>query len=647
MQEKALGSTPQLRANRILGQPSCQIGSRGDVVSHSKQSHYRRWDEQDGTGQADQTQDEQKPVALRTAIYVRVSTDDQVDGYSLTTQEEACRKYAELKGWQVADVYKDEGYSGTTLQRPELIRMLADAKDGLLDVICVWKCDRFTRKTRDFLNLLDDLKQMEVRFASATQEIDTTTPMGEAIAVFISLVAEMERENIVARILPNMKKGAELGWWQGGTAPYGYRLIAGEKGENGRRLSGSHLEVVPEEAAVVQRIFQMCLDGQGVRTISLTLNAEGVAKPNGFEWSNTHIYKIVTSPIYMGHYVWNRRHPRSKRLKNRNEWIVKENLYDSIIDEETFEAVQRILQERKVGHVTRQLGSDYLLAGVLHCGKCGEKMVGARRTVNNRTKERRRSYRCSAAHYGKSRCKTNSVDAALVEQTAFSLITDLACEPEILHRIKSHVERLFSSAADASRSDELTQLRANLEEVRRKCQKLMDEFLDSDDIVAKRRYDELTLDAKGLELKIQKAEHRLFSSDVQASSVSHALSLLNSLNVVWDELSVPERRQLFQCVFDRMEVNDGFLTTTTPAEEFAPFLPPLAEPKWCLTWERNIKEMNSELLDLRGTKTIRAFARELGMSETHLGAVERGIDPMTDYVRGKIDAWRAGQIASV
>ena len=237
-------------------------------------------------------------------IYTRVSTAMQVDGYSLDAQKEKLKKYAAYEEMQIVGEYSDEGHSGKNIAgRPEFVRMLEDIEDGKDEVtfVLVFKLSRFGRNAADVLNSLQLMQDYGVNLICVEDGIDSSKESGKLMISILSAVAELERENILVQTMEGRKQKAREGKWNGGFAPYGYKLEDGE------------LIIAEDEAETIRVIFD--------KYIHTNLGANGIA-----EYLNTHGYKkkkrqnntldefapsfikgVLDNPIYMGKMPYGRR----------------------------------------------------------------------------------------------------------------------------------------------------------------------------------------------------------------------------------------------------------------------------------------------------------------------------------------------------
>ena len=207
---------------------------------------------------------------LKCYLYTRVSTEIQVDGYSLTAQKERLRREAEHRGMKVVGEYSDEGKSGKNITgRPEFQKMLDDIKTGKdkVDYVLVFKLSRFGRNAADTLNSLQYMEDYGVNLLCAEDCIDSAGASGKLMISVLAAVAEIERENIKEQTMAGRQQKARDGRWNGGFAPYGYKLVH-KQGEKAKVL-----EIEEKEAELVRLIFEKYTNTQmGANAVAKYLN---------------------------------------------------------------------------------------------------------------------------------------------------------------------------------------------------------------------------------------------------------------------------------------------------------------------------------------------------------------------------------------
>ena len=340
-------------------------------------------------------------------IYIRVSSERQVKGYSLDGQKHYLAECAERRGMTVLDTYVEEGKSGKSVEgRTEFQRMLDDIQSGKVhtDYVLVFKLSRFGRNARDVLNSLEFIMKYGVHLMCVEDGLDSSTSMGKMMITILGAVAELERENIIAQSLLGREEKAKSGGWNGGFAPYGYRLVKGDDKSKGK------LETVPEEKAVVQLVFDMFLNrNMGYTAISGYLNRNGYTRPpakNAIrpsygEWSSDHIKRMLSNPVYTGRVAWGKRRtekvPGSDneyRLVKQDEYILSEVIsHEEFVSKEDFDKVQEIkaIRGKKGNHNIGQYNA-HLLSGIVKCPQCGAPMyIGMTKWTNQDGTERRRA----------------------------------------------------------------------------------------------------------------------------------------------------------------------------------------------------------------------------------------------------------------
>jgi DNA invertase Pin-like site-specific DNA recombinase len=260
---------------------------------------------------------------LRCAIYTRKSTEEGLEQEfnSLDAQREACAAYIasqRVEGWiALPTEYDDGGFSGGTLERPALQRLLADIEAGLVDVVVVYKIDRLSRSLTDFSKLVEVFDRNAVTFVSVTQAFNTTTSMGRLTLNILLSFAQFEREVIGERIRDKFAASRKRGMWMGGWTPLGYDVVE-------RKLVANEAE-----ASLVRRIFARFLDLGSVTLLVRELQAKGARTKLGKPFDKGILYKLLHNRIYVGEAV-------HKGVSHPGE-------HEAIVDRVTFERVQAVL----------------------------------------------------------------------------------------------------------------------------------------------------------------------------------------------------------------------------------------------------------------------------------------------------------------
>lgn len=233
--------------------------------------------------------------APRAAIYLRVSTDEQVLGLGLDVQAERTRAMIAAKGWQYVTTYKDEGISGTkgAEDRPGLAAMLDAARSGRIDAVVVLALDRLGRKTSLVLGLVEQLATAGVQLVSCKESLDTSTPQGQFVLTMFAALAALERDLIVQRTTDGRNALGRQTGERGGRLPLGYKRAARKK---------SPVEVDEEGKRTVRLIFRLRRSGMTLREIAAHLTAEGITPPRGgTRWSHSAVQAVLDQEaIYRG-----------------------------------------------------------------------------------------------------------------------------------------------------------------------------------------------------------------------------------------------------------------------------------------------------------------------------------------------------------
>lgn len=247
----------------------------------------------------------------KACVYTRVSTDAQgEDGkVSLPEQERMAKACIESKGWRYVRTYEDNGYTGRNTNRPALQEMLNDVREGKVEAIVIFKLDRLSRKQTDTMNIIEnDILQHNVDLVSLNETLDTTTPWGRAMIGILSSFNQLESENIALRTTMGRYATAREGGYAGGKPPLGYKAVNGK------------LEIVPEEAEIVSKVFEMRANHMTMQAIADRLNEMGYRSKKGKEFKHSSIQTILANEdTYRGNYRYGK-----EACENTHEPILKD-----------------------------------------------------------------------------------------------------------------------------------------------------------------------------------------------------------------------------------------------------------------------------------------------------------------------------------
>ena len=236
----------------------------------------------------------------KVAIYSRVSTEEQAkEGLSVEAQIDKCKSFCQARDWEIFRVYKDAGFSAGSLNRPALELLLKDAQEKKFDIILVYKIDRFSRKLKDLIMVLEDLKKRNINFTSVTEQIDTTSAMGEAFFQIIGVFAQLERGMVKERVELAFDRKIQFGEVLY-RAPFGY-IYQNKK-----------LVPDPKNYEKLKEIFEMWAEGINYKEISKKLNIH-----------KSTIYQIIKNPIYIGKIRY-----KGQLYKGKHLALINQELFD-------------------------------------------------------------------------------------------------------------------------------------------------------------------------------------------------------------------------------------------------------------------------------------------------------------------------------
>ncbi len=382
--------------------------------------------------------------SVRIALYIRVSTVEQTEGFGFDMQEKNLMEHVDrngYKGWHTKPqwMFVEQG-SGANSQRRELKRLMEAGKKKEFDLVLVWKIDRISRSLTDLLEIFDRLNGYGVGFASLKEDIDFTGPIGKLIFQIFGALAEFERETIKMRTQEGKRMSALAGNFIGGSIPFGYKKVKNKVGK------GSKLELIPREAEVMKSVFAWYVhDKLSLSEIADKLNKAGISKGESTrstgkntKWTDNSIRDKITNDIYRGMYITNRykiisKKPRKCVERSKEQWTITN--VPSVVSHIVFmQANERLKHGSKA---MRGGGIEpYMLAGKLVDVETGKGFVGyksGRGTKNYRRKK------FTDKEAGKV-YKTMSIAASELEATVWGMVSKALNQPKLfleIHKQKS------------------------------------------------------------------------------------------------------------------------------------------------------------------------------------------------------------------
>lgn len=388
-----------------------------------------------------------KQAIYNVGIYVRLSKDDERAGESLSIENQKLilTKYVKEQGWNIIDIYVDDGFSGTSFDRPSVIRLLDDAKGGKINLIIVKDLSRFGRNYIQVGQYIDYIfPTYNIRFIALNDNVDTLNQNSTAMDMMpiMNVFNEWHAANTSKKIKSVIEANAKAGKYRTTFAPYGY-----VKGDDENRLP-----VVDEPAAsVVRRIFEMRSQGISPRHIADILNNEKVMIPSDYLyaklgkpnprrtkhlWSGDGIRQMLQNPTYLGHLVQLRTttvsYKNHKTIKRDEEdMIIVRNTHEPIISQELWDKCREVEASVSQGKKTKQ-GDTKPLSGLMYCIDCGEKMRLAWNNTTNGSKKKprkylRHNYNCGTYNrFGKKACNSHYIKMKDIDALVLADIRSMA-----------------------------------------------------------------------------------------------------------------------------------------------------------------------------------------------------------------------------
>lgn len=497
-------------------------------------------------------------------IYTRVSSEEQVSGYSLGEQERKCKEYLESQGHTLYKVYREEGVSGSKRNRPALDQLMKEAKNKSFDVVFVYKLDRFSRNLKNLLDLVSELESYDVGFKSITETFDTTTPMGKYMLQNMGSIAELERSMIRERTQMGKIASMKDGIWNG-CPPYGYDI------------KEKRLAINKDEAKIVKKMYGLLVNHAPDERVTLykiqqLVNSWNIPTKRGYDkrykrknaptfWKKRTIGRILTNPVYAGETVV-RKYTRSSISNSKRELRPKEDHITMktpvIISKEVFDKAQQELKTNR--ELSPRNGkNETMINKITYCGKCGAKLQ-----VTRKRKIEVYYYCYNRLKYiSSTQCDAPSVKGTRVEEPLWDRVKEILLDPKLAY---SQIEKL------QAKNDEIPKIQERIEDVNKllkiissKKKKLLDLYLDGGVKLKseyKNRLDKIEQEENDLTREVNTLKQQIDSSSDLKESLYDTSRLFKRLKVNLDDIDYALKCKISKLLFSRIVVNGNSIDAT-------------------------------------------------------------------------------------
>ena len=326
-------------------------------------------------------------------IYVRLSREDEIskkESESITNQKDFLESYVASKGWNIAGVYSDDGYSGTNFDRPAFKEMIKDIEDKKINLVITKDLSRLGRNYSKTGYYIDEFfPEKNVRYIAVNDNVDTLKELNSTTSAFMSVVNDIYAKDISKKVRTAFNTKQKNGIYLGTSAPYGYKKDPVNKGK---------LIIDPITSENVKRIFRDFLAGKDITRITVELTRDEVVTPSEYAkvkntqkvlkgaWNARTVRRILKNEVYIGNLIQHKKEKVNYKVKKsinipENEWIKVENTHEAIIDLNDFKMVKSILDSRSY---MPKSGKSHLLTGLLYCAKCGSRVTFLKRYAKNK-----------------------------------------------------------------------------------------------------------------------------------------------------------------------------------------------------------------------------------------------------------------------
>ena len=509
---------------------------------------------------------------IKVYIYTRVSTSMQIEGYSLEAQKTRMKAFAMYNDYEIVGEYEDAGKSGKSIEgRIQFNHMMEDIKSGKdgVSFVLVFKLSRFGRNAADVLSTLQTMQDYGVNLICVEDGIDSSKEAGKLMISVLSAVAEIERENIRVQTMEGRIQKAREGKWNGGFAPYGYKLVDGK------------LIINEEEAIAIRTIFDQYVNTSiGANGLSKYLENHGIRKiprQNGKNplFDAGLIRKILKNPVYNGKIAFGRRTlekvqgtRNEYRQVEQDEYLISEGIHEAIISDELWQAAQVKLkaQAKKYERVnTGENTKTHLLTGIVKCPICGAGMFGNKSIKYKKDGTKYKDfyyYGCKHRQMNRGNKCTfrKQIREELLDEAVAEVIVKVVSNPKFASKMKEKINlKVDTTEIDKEIQSYQKELR-NSQSIKFKIIEEIDN-LDVDDKHYKRRKKDLDDRLNRMYDKIEEIENALIEVKAKKETIEaekltgdNIYKVLIYFDKLYKVMSDVERRKLITSLISEIQI---------------------------------------------------------------------------------------------
>ena len=453
-----------------------------------------------------------KAEKKRVAIYIRYSSENQRDGYSVEYQLDECKKYIKQHDMLFVNSYIDEATTGkTTANRSAFFDMLGDVKRGLYDCVVVYKYSRFARNLVEATLYAHQIEKAGAKLISAMERIDDSTPEGKMMRNIIMIMDEYYSDNLATFVQSSMHTAAKSGRIMGGTAPLGYRLN-----------SDKRLEIDEHEAEIIRSIFGLYASGFSLADILRWTVDKGYRTRRGNPFTESALYVILRNEKYIGRFVY--------EVKGYDAIII-EDAVPRIIDDETWHRVQEKISEclqNKHQPKPRLKERSYPLTGKIVCGCCGNSYIGSAKVSRKRNQDY--SYYVCRGKKKMKICHNKDIRKEQVEDFVFGEIKKRLLNPDIIDRIARETYEIVSDGTGDIEA-EIKKLKAEKTKIEKRLEILLDAMLDGEipKSVMNKKSEKLNAELEAIQKQLDEKQVAAVTSITYEKVYGYLEQLMNDL----------------------------------------------------------------------------------------------------------------------